>query len=165
MLDNIRISIPKGSYVPVFNDNDESFSNRTLSSRKPVVVGVAPFRISLNNGVKNSFADGLGSQLSTALMGLENFSVVSYYAMRNLFAKTPVDLEQIATVVGAQFLITGDIQILKGNLRLHMQMIRIRSGHLAWSQMYERKFTPENIFEVQDDIVKHIITELGGLAF
>ncbi|HTQ65546.1 MAG TPA: hypothetical protein VMI12_12165 [Puia sp.] len=163
-LDNIRISIPKGSYVPVFNENDESFSNRTLSSRKPVVVGVAPFEISFNSSVKNSFADGLGSQLSTALMGIENFSVISYYAMRNLFSK-PVYLEQIASIAGAQFLITGDIQILKGNLRLHMQMIRIRTGHLAWSQMYERKFTQENIFEVQDDIVKNIISELGSLAF
>jgi TolB-like protein len=164
LLDEIRISIPKGSYVPVFTDNDEIDSMIGRPTQKTIIVGVAPFTQTPNNYLRYSFADGLGAQLSTSLMRIHNFSVVAYYAMKNLFAK-PVSFEEINKAVGAQFIITGNIQAVKGCLRIHLQMSRLRTGQLVWSQMFEKDFSPEHIFEVQDEIVKLAVTEVEGLAF
>jgi TolB-like protein len=163
LLDTIRISVPKGSYVPVFTENDDDLPARLISSRKSVVIGVAPFTYSPKNALRGSFADGLGAQLSKALMNLENFSVIAYYAMHNIFTKA-TEMRQIMASVGAQYLVTGEIQMLKNSLRIHMQMISMRSSQLVWSQMYERRFVSENLFDVQDDIVKSVIQELGELA-
>jgi len=126
LLDNIRITIPKGSYVPVFTENDDDIPSRMMTSRKSVVVGVAPFSFSPRNGLRSSFADGLGAQLSKALMNLENFSVIAYYAMHNIFSKA-ADVQHVMASVGAQYLITGEIQILRDSLRIHMQMISMRT--------------------------------------
>ncbi|PWT79059.1 MAG: hypothetical protein C5B59_00405 [Bacteroidetes bacterium] len=163
ILDNIRISIPKGSYVPVFAENDDNFSSNSRVRNKSVIIGVAPFKFSSSGEDRNSFADGIGAQLSTALMNIENLSVAGYYVMRSLFSKQ-LSLEEIATHVGAQYLITGDFQIMKNNLRLHIQLIRIRTSQLMWSQMYERKFSQENQFEIQDEIVHQVTNEFETLA-
>jgi TolB-like protein len=44
-------------------------------------------------------------------------------------------------------------------------MSRLRTGQLVWSQMFEKDFSMERIFEVQDEIVKLAVTEVEGLAF
>jgi TolB-like protein len=164
ILDEIRIAIPKGGYVPVFIDNEEEdVSARVNSSLKPTVIGIAPFRNASDNPTSNSFTDGIGVQLSTALMQLEHFTVVSYYTMRNLSSKYD-DIEKSAISAGLQYMVTGDLQMLKGSLRLHLQLMRVRTGQLIWSQMYEKKFSAEKLFGVQDDIVKEAITDLSQLV-
>ena len=40
-------------------------------------------------------------------------------------------------------------------------MIHVRTNQQVWDGMYERKISAANIFEVQDEIVKLIISELG----
>jgi TolB-like protein len=167
--DNVRISIPRGSYVPIFDENMEPLEDRIespviplTSHHKQIVVGVAPFRDSSNTPATSSLADGLGAQLSTALMHIDHFSVVAYYAMRSLYA-TRGDLEQTVPAIGANLLVTGDIQTLHENLRAHVQIIRVRTGQLLWSQMYEMKFYPDKMFELQDKIVDLVISEIEAL--
>jgi TolB-like protein len=164
ILDEIRIAIPKGGYVPVFVDNEEDeVSTKINSSAKRTVLGIAPFRTASGTPTSSSFTDGIGVQLSTALMQLDHFTVVSYYSMRNLFSKYN-DVQQSAAEAGLQYMVTGDLQMLKGSLRLHLQLIRVRTGELMWSQMYEKKFSAEKLFAVQDDIVKEAITDLSQLV-
>jgi len=173
-LDIIRISVPKGSYVPVFNEfnnnaiaeettdnNDEILTdegNKALHD-KAIVVAVIPFRHLQNDLLENTFAEGVSAQLSTELMLFHKISVVANYTMHNLFEKI-TDITTIASAVGAQFVLTGNIQSQKNRLRVHVQMIHTRTSQQTWSRMYERRFTSSNIFEVQDEIVKLIILEL-----
>ena len=159
ILDSIRISIPKGGYVPVFADND--YEPKVDPVGKCTVLAVAPFMDSSQNAYRISLADGLAVQLSNALMRTENFSVIAYYTMRGI--QYGGDIKEAAAKIGVHYLVTGNIQMLKGILRIHLQLLHIRSGRLAWSQMYERKFNAEKLFEVQDDIVQHAAGELGEL--
>lgn len=163
VLDIVRISVPKGTYVPVFDENEESQESHLMPSRKVAVVGVAPFRDSTSDGLAGSFVDCLGAQLSTSLMHFENFSVVAYFAMRSLFVKLG-DIDEVARTVGANLLITGDLQTYNGSLRVHTQFIRIRTSQLLWSQMYELNCSAENTFELQDRIVNLITADLEGLV-
>jgi len=155
--DNIRISIPIGSYVPVFDENrgvvemTESPVIPLPGHPKQIVIGVAPFKDSSGTPITSSLADGLGAQLGTALMHLDHFSIVAYYAAGSIPEKS------------ANLLITGDIQTLHENLRVHIQIIRLRTSQLVWSQMYEMRFSPEKIFDLQDKIVDLFIAEIEGL--
>src|SRR3954452_21147735 len=173
-LDIIRISVPKGSYVPVFNEfNNKAIAEETTGTNdeiltdegnkalhdKAIVVAVIPFRHVQNDLLENTFAEGVSAQLSTELMLFQKISVVANYTMHNLFEKI-TDITTIASAVGAQFVLTGNIQSQKNRLRIHVQMIHTRTSQQTWSRMYERRFTSSNIFEVQDEIVKLIILEL-----
>jgi TolB-like protein len=161
--DEVLISIPKGSYVPVFIDGVTGITDETLNEQhifhdKPVIA-VTPFRHLVNDQLEDSLAEGLGVLLSTALMRFKNFSVIAYYTMRNLFERVN-DIRVVAPAVGAQYIISGDIQSMKNRLRIFVQLIHVNSNEQIWSQMYERKISVANIFEMQDEIAKLIISEL-----
>src|SRR4030095_10925625 len=88
----IRVSIPKGSYVPAFGDNQDEilyeeiesgYSDSTLIN-KSKVVAVMHFRHFEKDATKILFADGLGVRLSTALTNFKNLSVIAYYTMRHM---------------------------------------------------------------------------------
>jgi TolB-like protein len=173
VFDAVLISIPKGCYVPVFeaknyekdiiNNTDKISVNDgyATSAKRPAAIAVIPFRHLAKNPLETFLADGLGSQLSTALMPYEKFSVIAYYTIRNLCEKT-TDLATLASVTGVQYVITGDIQSLENRIRIRGQMIDTRTNEQLSSWMHEGKFSAENIFELQDEFVKLIITEFNS---
>jgi TolB-like protein len=163
-VDPIYISIPKGSYVPAFSDNikgatkkEEDDIERLISPPKTITVAVMPF-MHINDELKNSFTDGLCNRLSDELMHFGQFSVIPYHIMRNLYEKFD-DVKEIASLVEADYIITGDVQSVKDRLRINVQMIETNTSRQLWSKMYERKLSETNFFELQDDISKLIRTE------
>ena len=173
--DSIYISIPKGSYVPVFEKIDHA--NNIINSKGEIsvnennkisggnaVIAVIPFQHFTNNAMENLLSDGLGLQLSTALMQSEKFSVIAYYAMRNLFEKI-TDITALSSATGAHYMITGEIHVVENRVRIHSQLINARTNQQLSSWMHEGKLGVENIFDLQDEIVKHIIAELNPEKF
>jgi len=168
----VYISVPLGSYVPVFTKCDSktqaylSNGDRILTSKnnrilidKSAVVAVIPFRHLQDNELENLLTDGLGEQLSTALMEFKKFSVIAYYTMRNVCEKI-TDIGEIAAALGAQYIVAGTIQTQGNRFRIHIQMIHAHTNQQLWSCMLEGKLTSQNIFELQDQIVKSIIADL-----
>jgi len=173
--DYIHISIPKGRYVPVFTENgsqlptDEPGNDNNHLNDPPTLVltgklaaiAVLPFQHFHNNALENSLVDGLGLQLSNALMQFKNYSVVAFYTVSDLWKKT-LDLSKLVSMAEINYIISGNIQRMENKIRSHIQMIDCNNGIQLWSCMYEGEFTSENIFKLQDEIVKFIITELTG---
>ena len=171
-LDSIHISIPKGGYVPVFAENDATAANNepgnagnavdALSDntpRKPSALAVIPFQHFHNNPLENSLVDGLGLQLSNELMQFDKYPVIAYYTIRDLWKKTN-DISKVALFVDAKYVIAGSLQTLENKVRSHIQLIDSHTNRQVWSCMYEGEFAAENIFKLQDEIVKFIISEL-----
>lgn len=175
--DTIHIAIPKGSYVPVFEQIDHLNTINIINKRNKIslddndkalvqntVIAVIPFQHFTNNSLENLLADGLGLQLTTALMQCEKFSVIAYYAMRSLFEKI-TDITTLSSAIGAHYMITGEIQSVENRVRIHCQLINAQTNQQLSSWMHEGKLAVENIFELQDEIVKHIISELNPEKF
>lgn len=168
--DNIRISLSKGNYVPVFSENADYFMRSALDDQQKefynakdsgntVIASVIPFHYLEEKGFMKNFADGLGGQLSNSLRKVKYFSVISYNAIR-LIADRVSGIKEIAAVFGAHYVFTGDIHCQKNMVRITIEMFKADSSEQVWSQMFERKVTAENIFEVQDDIIKHVLDAL-----
>jgi len=161
--DPLHISIPKGSYIPVFQESCKTIEDVAASSNiipdKSSVVAVIPFSHVQNNSFENSLADGLGLQLCSALMHLKYFSVIAYYITRNL-AENSGDIREITQSLDATYIITGDIQSMENRVRIYIQLVHTTTNKQVWSQMFDRKITAANIFEIQDEIVEMIVPEL-----
>jgi len=168
-LDPIHITIPKGGYVPVFSENGALETNNGAniiadvsvkdSVNKFPAIAVIPFQHFHKNSLENLLVDGLGLQLSNELMQFEKFSVVAYYTMRDLCRKTD-DISKVALFVDAKYVITGSLQMLENQVRSHIQLIDSHTNRQVWSCMFEGEFTVENIFKLQDEIVKFIMAEV-----
>jgi TolB-like protein len=168
----VYISVPLGTYVPIFAMNERKTKgylsngdsiitnkNNKILIEKSAVVAVIPFRHLQDNELENLLSDGLGEQLSTALMQFKKFSVIAYYTMRNVCEKIN-DIGIIADAIGAQYIVAGTIQSQGNRFRVHIQMIHAQTNQQLWSCMLEGKLTSQNIFELQDEIVKSITADL-----
>jgi TolB-like protein len=166
-LDEIRIILPKGNYVPVFSDNMEHVLNSVLSDQpsRPEVgiidehsmtTAVIPFHYHDRKQMVRNFSDGLGIQLSSALMRIKSLSVISYNISRRVPEKF-ADVRDIGHLFHAQFVFTGDVQCQKNTMRVTVQMIKANTSEQIWSEMFERKVTENNRFKVQDEIIDQVI--------
>lgn len=163
-IESIHISIPKGGYVPIFeepgrttNDANKSFAVAKPGPFHPRIVGVMPFTYFEKAPLKISFAEGLAVQLSTELAHIKNISVIAYYTMRTLAEKIS-DMREIITAVGAQYIFTGNIQYQKNYFRINVQLIDADTSAQVWSKMFERQLSKVNMFDIEDDIIRQIIS-------
>ncbi|HET7001455.1 MAG TPA: hypothetical protein VFI33_09105 [Puia sp.] len=163
--DEIEITVPKGSYVPVFINK----SLKTLGPEpdpKPVqemltdsiTLAVMPFRTFETDISRQAFTDNLGQQLCAEFGRFPDFSVISYYATQQLRNR---DIQEIATQFGAQYMITGNVQFEAKRLRVAVQLTETHSGAQIWTELLHHNYNSSNLFEVGDNIVSSVIAVLG----
>ncbi|GMQ30754.1 hypothetical protein [Algoriphagus confluentis] len=161
-LDSVLISIPKGTYVPVFSQKDPEppgFSETGSTISKPTLA-VVPFQDLEDEGLK-AFADGLCEQICSDLGFFSELSVISYFSSRRM-AFQELDLKNAGKLLDATYLLTGSIQSKNDRVRIRVQLIQSASQKLIWSNLYEREKSELGGFALQDDIVHHVVNQIGG---
>jgi hypothetical protein len=100
-------------------------------------------------------ADELTSQL-TKVPGLRVASRTSAFAMR---ANRDLDVREIGKRLGVSAVLEGTVRRAEGRLKVTTQLTSAADGLTLWSDSYERD--SKDIFAVQDQITKAIISALG----
>ncbi len=164
--DKIEISVPKGTYVPKFERRRQG---KTAIMEHHVVTGdfpetvnlvVLPFKTLETDVSRLTFTDGLGQQLSAGLAKFPDFSVVSYYTIRQLSSRKK-EIRELAAGFGAHFVITGDVQFENRKLRVSVQLTNAQTGAQVWTELYNNSFTVTSLFATADDLVSRITAALG----
>ncbi len=158
--DPIFIEIPKGSYIPFFQEQQEQQQDYPLPRTKPTVA-VLPFRNISKDPSRDFFADGLSEQLSIELSWFHDLSVISYYSSRHVAGIT-TDLKETSVLTGAKYLLMGSIQNDDTHLYIRVQLISAENGAQLWAKSFERNNTASGLFEIQNEIVRSILTAIGG---
>ena len=164
--DKIEISVPKGSYVPVF-ERFHKGKPSTINSPSAridlpgsVNLVVLPFKTLETEISRLSFTDSLGQQLSACLAKFPDFAVVSYYTTRQLPARKK-EIQELATGFDAQFVITGDVQFENRKLQVSVQLTNAQTGVQVWTERYSNSYTVSGLFATADDIVTRVTAALG----
>jgi tetratricopeptide (TPR) repeat protein len=63
--------------------------------------------------------------------------------------------------LGARYVMEGSLRQAGGKLRVAVQLVDAVSGAHIWAENYERSFSPETIFELQDDLVPRIVSTVA----
>jgi TolB-like protein len=167
--DSLRISVPKGNYIPFFYESlparlekeqsRDSNEVRIGIDSVDMIAAVMPFSYFEDKATILSMAEGLASQLSTKLASLQNLSVIAYNPIRFLDDR-PVYLRELILKAGAQFLFTGDLQCHDKRVRINIQMVNAHTYQQVWSNLFEYALTEKNMFDIQDKIVKQVINQV-----
>jgi adenylate cyclase len=70
----------------------------------------------------------------------------------------PVKVQQVSRELGVRYVLEGSVQKADDRLRITAQLVDATTGNHIWSERYDRKL--EDLFALQDDITKKIITAL-----
>lgn len=106
-----------------------------------------------------SFAAGLTSCLSTELVNLKNLSVVTVQVTNDFSGKT-FYMKDVVKKTSAEYLFTGNIQYHVNRVRVNIQLVYTHTMEQVWARTYNRVIDDSNSFEIQDEIVKAVITEM-----
>jgi adenylate cyclase len=76
------------------------------------------------------------------------------------FFESGEDLEQFISQFSVNFLIQGSIRSAGPRVRITVSLIDAETQEVLWSKKFDR--TLDDIFEVQDEIVRSVIKEILG---
>jgi TolB-like protein/class 3 adenylate cyclase/Tfp pilus assembly protein PilF len=125
-------------------------------------IAVLAFDNLIDDPKQDYFGDGLTEEIITALSKLDSMFVI---ARNSSFAYKgkPMKIRQVAEELGVRYVLEGSVRKSGDRLRITAQLIDALEGHHLWAERYDRDV--KDIFAIQDDITKNIITavqaELG----
>ncbi len=123
-------------------------------------VAVLPFKSAGASAELTALADGLSEEIVTGLSRFSYLRVIARSATAR-FASESVDLRSAGKEVGARYVMEGSLRQAGTKLRLSVQLVDADSGTHLWAENYERSFSPENIFALQDDLVPRIVSTVA----
>jgi tetratricopeptide (TPR) repeat protein len=73
-----------------------------------------------------------------------------------------IDSKEAGIMLDAQYLLTGSIQSAGNIVRIRVQLIQSNNQYQVWASSYDKDSIALNTFEIQDDIVRHVVNQIGG---
>ena len=131
---------------------------RRAPSDKPSVA-VLPFDNTSGDPEQVYFSDGITENIITGLTRFRDLFVIaakSSLAVRNK-AK---NVQQIGRELGVAHIVEGKLLKAGSRVRITVQLTDSWSGHRVWAERYDREL--DDIFAVQDEITRVIVTTLAG---
>jgi TolB-like protein/serine/threonine protein kinase/cytochrome c-type biogenesis protein CcmH/NrfG len=125
-------------------------------------VAVLPFKYSGNNSDLTALAEGLTEDIVT---GLSRFSYLRVIARGSTarFKNDEIDIRSVGKELGARYVMEGSLRQAGSALRLTVQLVDAITGAHLWAETYERTFSPETLFELQDDLVPRIVSTVADM--
>lgn len=163
--DSLRITVPKGGYVPSFERQgpiapesthepaveEKAQPKAELPKRSNPSIAVLPFdNYSVDPGDK-FFADGLTEEIIANLARFKDLFVFSRSTTAKM-AQDGIDIRQLRDQLGVDFVIEGSVRKSGSAVRVTVQLIDATQDGHVFAEQYDRPSTPENMFEIQDEI-------------
>ena len=129
----------------------------TLALPDKPSIAVLPFENMSSDPEQEFFGDGLAEDVITTLSKIASLFVI---ARNSSFAYKgqSTDVRQIARDLGVKHVLEGSVRAAAGRIRVSAQLIDAQDGHHIWAERYDRKV--EDIFAIQDEITREIVTSL-----
>ena len=125
-------------------------------------VAVLPFKYSGGNADLTALADGMTEEIVT---GLSRFSYLRVIALGSTarYANQAVDIRSAGKELGARYVMEGSLRQAGARLRVAVQLVDTISGAHLWAETYDRAFSPDEIFTLQDDLVPRIVSTVADM--
>ena len=125
-------------------------------------VAVLPFKYSGSNSDLTALAEGLTEEIVTGLSRFSYLKVISR-SSTSRYANESVDVRSAGKELGARYVMEGSLRQAGTKLRLAVQLVDAVSGAHLWAENYERIFSPEAAFELQDELVPRIVSTVADM--
>ncbi len=126
-------------------------------------VAVLPFRYSGPNADLTALAEGLTEDVVTGLSRFSYLRVIARGSPSLRYTDKARDLRIVGKELGARYVMEGYLRQAGAKLRLAVQLADAATGAHLWAENYERAFSPEAVFELQDDLVPRIVSMVAGM--
>jgi TolB-like protein len=185
--DKVRIELPVGTYVPVFQRIGQVSPLMELApaSRRrwwmyaaaavvtiaaavagwrmthrpaPLSIAVLPFTNLSGDPVDQYFTDGMTDEVNDSLARLRSLRVVGRSAA-SVFQKQPRDLGDIARQLRVSHILEANVEHSGDNVNVVASLVRTSDGARIWTNTYRR--SASDVGAIQADLAEGVRASLG----
>jgi len=120
-------------------------------------IAVLPFDNLSGDPEQEYLADGISENIISALSNISKMFVIARNSTFTYKGK-PVKVQQVSRELGVRYVLEGSVQKAGDRIRVTAQLVDATTGNHIWSERYDREL--KDIFVLQDDITKKVITAL-----
>ncbi|MCH7506876.1 MAG: hypothetical protein IID60_06205 [Proteobacteria bacterium] len=124
-------------------------------------IAVLPFANRSNVEDDQFFTDGIHDDLLTLLAKIGDLRVISRTSMMK-YKNTQLSIPEIGRELDVSTILEGGVQRAGKRIRINAQLIDVASDKHIWAETFDREMTIENIFEIQTEITRRIVTAVRG---
>jgi len=165
----VRILIPKGRYVPIFEirrdvtkENIEKIGTISkIEAQNRPGIAVLSFQNLAQDRQHDYFAEGITAEMINALVQFRYLRIVARTASVTSNA-TPTELSEIAEQYGVQFVLSGNVRRAGNLVRISVNLLSTETSEHVYSKIFDRECTPENIFDVQEEVASYIAANVAA---
>lgn len=152
----------------VTTSNTSTFANEEEQDKEVLLpaaktsnksIAVLPFTNMATDNKNESFALGIHDDLLTHLSKISALKVISRTSVLR-YKSTEKPIAEIAQELGVENILEGSVQSAGQQIRINVQLIDAKTDEHLWAEIYDRKLTTENIFNIQTEISEKIATAL-----
>lgn len=125
-------------------------------------VAVLPFKCVGPTADLAAFGEALADEIVTGLCRFSYLRVIAR-SSTSRYGDTAADVRTIGRELGARYAIEGSVRQSGSRLRLAVQLVDTVSGAHLWADSYERSFSLETVFELQDELASRIVSTVADL--
>ncbi len=125
-------------------------------------VAVLPFKYKGADADLVALAEGLSEEIVT---GLSRFSYLRVIARSSTerYSGESVDVRSVGSDLGARYVMEGSLRQAGSMLRLAVHVVDARTGVHLWAETYDRTFSSDAVFELQDELVPRIVSTVADM--
>jgi adenylate cyclase len=163
--DSVRIDIPKGAYVPTFQEGwDEKPSGRAdplLALPSGPAVAVMPLLNLTGDKKQEYFADGLAEELTSELARYQDLRVIAFQSTLHWKGKEH-DIREVGRDLGVRFLVKGSVRKAARNAKISISVIDTLNGLQLWGEQYCRELKADSLIVLQEEIARQVVAKIGS---
>lgn len=123
----------------------------------PIAIAVLPLENTSHDPANDYFADGLTDELIRNLSIIDGLAVRSRTSSFGLRGK-PQNIRDAGQQLRADYILEGSVLRAGQQLRIDVQLVRVRDDFPLWSGRFDRELT--DVFAIQDQISVGIVNNL-----
>lgn len=145
-----------------------ALQEQTLVSGQPIPahvdgapwIAVLPFTTRNGNSDLDSMSFNLATRINSGLASFSHLLIVSRRVVEAAAERTS-DPRQIGEIVGARYLMEGDLRVAGDTVRLTMQLISSVDGEVVWNSQADYEMREIAKLEFQDNIADRAVATIG----
>jgi TolB-like protein len=141
-----------------FLDRDGEPENDMVSELEKSIA-VLPFSNLSNDPENDMFVSGLHDDLLTQLSKIRELNVIARTSVLG-YANTTRKVSDIGRELGVATVLEGGVQRAGDRVRINVQLIATDNDQHLWAETYDRELSLDNIFDIQSEITRQIVSQL-----
>ena len=142
-------------------DVDDVLADSAEAPIDALSIAVLPFADLSPGGDQEYFSDGIAEEILNVLVRIEDLKVASRTTSWGFKGQEALGIPFMAEKMKVRHVLEGSVRKSGDTVRITAQLIDADTDQHLWSETYDRTLTAESVFEVQDDIAKSIVEQLG----